>query len=317
MNTGSDNQHCISIDLGGTSFKAGIVDRSGSILHRVKVGTPKNKPYSEVLGAIVDLIENLKKAAPGGIRKISIGVPGIIERSTGSVINCFNIFGSRKPPVNLRSDLKKFIEQDILLEKDANLAVIGEHWLGVGMGCRNLIFISLGTGIGSGVIIDNQLLHGDLGAASEFGHLTVERNGLPCGCGSRGCLEQYTSGPAIAQNLIRSLGEQGLGETGKDSISAETVFKLARGGNKVAERVIDEAAAYLGMVMANIVTIFNPELIILGGGVGKQFDVLITAIWKEIRLRCREILWTNLKIAQSRLGDDAAIIGGAKCVFDS
>lgn len=132
-------------------------------------------------------------------------------------------------------------------------------------------------------MIDDRRLRGHIGAASELGHLAVERDRPLCGCGSRGCLEQYASGSAIAQSLIRSLGAQGLAETGKDTFHAEAVFELTCEGRRVAERVIDEATAYLGIAMVNMVTLFNPELIILGGGVGKQFDFLIEAKWREIR----------------------------------
>jgi glucokinase len=304
----------ISIDLGGTNFKAGVVNRSGEILCRAVVPTPKEKEYPKVLDAIRFLIRDLEQRRPS-LRGISIAVPGVVDQSTGEVINCFNIFGTESSSVSLRKDLEKLTGREVKIDRDLNLAALGEHWIGAGKGYRNLICIFIGTGIGSGIIIDNEVFRGAFGAAGEFGHLTVKRDGPLCGCGNRGCVEKLASGPEIAEALKARMGEEAASADAGE-ITTQKVFDLARSGDRLALQVIEECCSYLGMAIADVVTLLNPELIILGGGVGRQFDFIVDKIWAEIRSRCRPVVWKPLKIAASELWDDAAIIGGARYFFN-
>lgn len=210
----------------------------------------------------------------------------------------------------------------IQIEKDLNLAALGEHWIGAGRGTRDILCVFIGTGIGSGLILEDRLFRGALGAAGEIGHLTIEKDGPQCGCGNRGCLEQFASGPAILRMMKRKMADTGAGEGGKGDRSAGSemttsrIFELAQNGDGLALQVVDEACMYLGIGLANALTLLNPALLILGGGVGKRFDFILGRIWVEIRARCRPSIAGSLKIVPSALWNDAALLGGARAFFE-
>ena len=300
----------VSIDLGGTSFKAGIVDRSGRILARARVPTPREKDPSMVFAAITGLIDELERKCPaerdGKPMGIALGVPGVVEESSGDVINCFNIFGSHQR-VGLRRELEARTGRATKVDKDLNLAAMGEHWKGAGKGCSSLLCVFIGTGIGSGLIVDGKVVRGAAGAAGEIGHLTVERDGPLCGCGNRGCLEQLASGPAIARRMVQ--------EGARQDISPAEVFDMARNEDPVASKVIAEASMYLGIGLADAMTLLNPGLVILGGGVARQLDLLIGPVLAEIRRRCRPAVVESARVVASGLGDDAPLVGGARFFF--
>jgi glucokinase len=319
-------QRVICIDLGGTNFKAGVVSESGCILHRIQEPTPAQKRPETVLAVIGKMIEELENVSnPCGREQkqgVSIGVPGIVDRSTGEVTNCFNVFGHNNQRVSLKRDLESLTGRTIRIDKDLNLAALGEHWMGAGKGYCDILCTFVGTGIGSGLILDNQIYRGALGAAGEIGHLTMQNDGPKCGCGNTGCLEQFASGPAILRCMLEEMSKRAhstLAQAGSAvsnrELTTKGVFDLARQGDESAVKVIDKACSHLGIGLANVLTLLNPALVIIGGGVGRQFDIIIGRIWTEIRRRCRPSMAAAVKIVPSVLWDDAALLGGARYYF--
>lgn len=318
-------QVVVAVDLGGTSFKGGVVSNSGQVIGRVRRPTPKSEDYEEILSAILGLFKDLETLCPTETDvpncAIAIGVPGLVSPSTGDVTDCFNIFGRRHPTVHLGRDLIKRTGREVRVDRDVNLAALGEHWIGAGRGKQNLVCVFIGTGIGGGIIMNDQLIRGSFGAAGEFGHLTVERHGLPCGCGNRGCVEQYASGTAIARRFFESSGAaSGSSKRELEAVQGRTarqVFDLARSGDRLATSVIDDACKYLGTAIADVVTLLSPDLVVLGGGVARQFDLMAERVQAEIRARCRPAVFDACSLVASELWDDAALVGGARLLFAS
>jgi glucokinase len=310
----------IALDLGGTSFKAGVVSSAGQVIGRTRRPTPKSEDYQEILSTILGLFKDLEAICPSEVDVpkcgVAVGVPGLVSPPSGDVTDCFNIFGKRYPTVHLGRDLRELTGREVRVDRDVNLAALGEHWMGAGKGQENLVCVFIGTGIGGGIIMNGQLIRGSLGAAGEFGHITVERNGSLCGCGNRGCVEQYASGTAIARRFFEATraaeGYSKLEQEPTEGKATRQVFDLAKSGDPLATRVIDEACKNLGLAIANVVTLLGPDLVVLGGGVARQFDFIVTRVRAEIRARCRPAVYDACSLVASALWDDAALVGGAK-----
>lgn len=292
----------IGMDLGGTSFKALAVTPDGSVLGKIQRDTQAQRGPHVVVQRMVEAIRQLQTAASTGARRlaaIGFGVPGIVDLPAGIVRRSPNLPGWED--FDLRTAVKQQLELPVAIENDANAAVLGEVWRGAGRGRQHFLMLTLGTGVGGGVIIAGKILHGACGYGGELGHTVVDPHGPPCGCGSQGCLEQYASGTAIAR-----LAEPHYGET-----TAKAVALAARRGEPPALEVYRQVGRYLGIACASFANLFNPECMALGGGVANAFDLFIDTLHITMRQRTFAEVYNRLCLVPAQCGLDAGGFGAA------
>lgn len=282
----------IGIDLGGTKIAAALATPSGKILTDVNIPTEAHKGKKQVIENLKKAVHTLIKGQKTDISCIGIGVPGPILYEKGIVIEPPNLPGWKR--VNLKKVLEKEFKVPVHVDNDANCAALAEAFFGAGKKARHFIYITISTGIGGGIIIDRKIYRGAIGAAGEFGHMIIDSKGFTCGCGNIGCFEALGSGTAIRKRA------------GMDAISVELA---ARQGDKKAIHVIEETAHYLAIGIANLVNIFNPELVILGGGVSKMRELLLTPIRKEFKKYALTLPAKSVKIVRAKLGADSGVLG--------
>lgn len=291
-------------DLGGTNIRAAAVDRTGRIVCAAQMPTPKGLRPSRLISIITGSFQELARAIGPGDRfeAAAIAVPAPAAEDGDGIL--------RKVPniptlegMQLGGPLQQRFGIPVLIENDAAAAAIGEHWLGASRRARTSIMFTLGTGIGGGLIIDGRPFRGPDGSAGEIGHFCVEPDGEPCGCGSRGCLEQYAS----AQGILRMAKRSGL-----DAAGSKDVFTAAIAGDKSAKRVFSEAGCYLGIVAAGLINALNPDMIVFGGKVAGAFDLFAPAMRAEIRRRAFPEPAKRCRIVKSKLGDHAGLLGAAR-----
>ena len=312
----------LAIDVGGTKIRIAIISGKGKIIAKEQRLTLADEGLEAVTGRIIsgiDRLLRLKNLAPSQLHSIGIAAAGAIDSEKGLVTSSPNLPGWCDVP--LRDIVKSKYGVDTFLINDASAAALGEHEFGAGRGVNNLIYLTVGTGIGGGIIIDGKLYLGPSGSAGEIGHMTIDVNGQRCSCGNTGCLETLASGTAMAKEAIKRIkqGEKSsLTEIvgGKiENITAETVEVAARGGDSLASEVISEAATYLGVGMVNLVNIFNPEMIIVGGGVAKMGDLLLNPVRQVVQERAFQLPAQAVRIVQAQLGDDSGLLGAAAFAF--
>ena len=313
----------IAIDLGGTKIAAGIISDRYQVLAKECYPTLADEGVESVINRIVSAIEQTilpKGIALSQLYGVSIGAAGAVDLGKGIITLSPNLPGWRDIP--LRDIVTERLGVKTWLVNDTNAAALAEHQLGAGQGISNLIYLTLGTGIGGAIIIDGKLYTGACGSAGEIGHMTVDVNGLGCNCGSIGCWETLASGTAVAREAIArvSRGERSsLTEVvaGKiENITAENVALAARGGDSLARDVINKAASYLGAGMVSLVNIFNPEMIIIGGGVVKMGDLLLSPARQIVKERAFPVSAAAVCIVPGQLGDDAGMLGAAIFAFE-
>ncbi len=246
---------------------------------------------------------------------VGIGSPGPLDRKTGTVISTPNL-GWRNFP--LRDLVQNAVGLPATLDNDANAATYGEWWQGAGRNVNTLVGVTLGTGIGGGIVLNGELYHGAADAAAEIGHMTIDSTGRKCKCGNYGCLEAYASGPAIAARAVEGL-ESGIGsmlpELAGDlqDITAETVFEAVVQGDPYATEVINDTAKFLGVGLANLINILNPEMLVIFGGVSRAGDHLFLPLRAEVRRRAFRVAEQACRIVPSELGGKAGVIGSVAC----
>jgi glucokinase len=298
--------YSIGVDLGGTNLRAAAVDASGKILDKVSGTTQYAAGREAILGDIIAAIKTVRaRLGPGGLRGVGIGIPGFIKMDTGVVVGSANIPSFEGFPV--RDEMEAALGSHVILENDANAAALGEKWMGAGQDVNELILVTLGTGIGGGIIIGGRVLHGQLGMAGEIGHMTVIPDGNPCGCGNSGCLEKHASATAIV-GMARML------QLGED-ITSEDVYKLAIGGNKRAMHCFATMGRALGIALANLINIFNFPLYLLSGGVLPAWDLFVPIMIEEIERRSFAYNKTHPRIEKAILGNEAGLYGAAYLPF--
>lgn len=291
----------IGMDLGGTTFKAIAVTRDGHILDRIQASTDAQAEPVVVIQNMVNAIRALqhKHAAAGHLRAVGFGVPGILDLPHGTVRRSPNL--PRWHDMDLRAVLARHLSLPFIIENDANAALLGEMWRGAGRGMTHVIMLTLGTGVGGGVVINGEILHGANGYAGELGHTVVDPNGPRCGCGSAGCLEQFASGTAIARMAAPYYGE----------VTAETVARLARQGDSRAAAVYQQVGHALGIAVANFANLLNPQCVVIGGAVAKAFDLFIDTMQETMRQRTFAEVYDSLRIVPAICGTDAGGLGAA------
>ena len=312
----------LAIDLGGTKIFAAIISSKGQVMARERCLTLADKGPEVVINRIFSAIDHLlsqKNINLSQLSGISIAAAGAIDSEKGLITSSPHLPGWHDVP--LRDIVKEKYKVNTFLINEANAAALGEYYFGVGQGVNNLVLLTVGTGIGGGIIINGRLYSGASGSAGEIGHTTIDVNGPRCSCGNIGCLEALISGTAIAREAIRRIrqGERSsLTEIvgGKiENITAEEVLTATRAGDSLASEVILKAATYLGVGLANVVNIFNPEMIIIGGGMAKMGDLLLNPARQVVRERAFQLSAQAVQIVPAQLGDDAGVLGAAVFAF--
>lgn len=294
--------YSVGVDLGGTNLRVAAVDSAGLILNRASVPVVYTAGPERIVPEIVKVIQSV--IAPLHAQELSgvgIGVPGYIDVQSGVILAASNLRGFEGFP--MRDEIQGLLGKPIVLENDANAAAMGEMWMGAGRGVKDLVLLTLGTGIGGGIISHGEVLHGFLGMAGEIGHMTVYPDGNPCGCGNTGCLEKHASATAIsALGRLLSLGEQ---------ITAEQVYELAVAGEPRALMIFESVGKALGIALANLVNLFNFPLYLLSGGPLPAWDYFAPFMMAEIDRRAYTRKRTGTRIEKALLGSDAGLFGAA------
>jgi len=307
----------IGVDLGGTTIKMAFVSDAGDIIDKWEIDTDLTENGANITRDIArSLDEQLHKhgRSKQGIVGIGMGAPGFINFENGSVFEAINIGWKNFP---LKSELEKVTNLPVAVDNDANLAALGEMWKGAGEGALDLICITLGTGVGGGVIINGQIAHGIGGMAGEIGHITcVPKGGYRCNCGRRGCLETVASATAIkriALNRFQDRPESRLYTIyqEKRDLTTKDVFDMAKVEDALALSLVDDVARHLGSVLSNVAILLNPQKIVIGGGVSLAGDVLLKPIDHYIKTFTLPRVYDGLELCKATLGNDAGVIGGA------
>lgn len=318
MPDSNKQEHVIGVDFGGTKILSGVFDKDLKCIARSKVSTKSERGVEAVIGRIGRSIREAIDEADLDIkqvRAIGIGAPGAVDTENGKVIFAPNL---RWQDVALKKDLEKEVGIPVFLENDCNVCTLGVYETELKTKPRNMIGIFVGTGIGGGLIIDGQLFHGFNRTAGEIGHMVLEINGPKCGCGNRGCLEALASRTAIFRKIQNAVKEgqktiltDTLGPDLKDLRSGD-LRKAIRKGDKFVEKVIEEAAEYTGIAVGNLINIFNPDVVVLGGGVIDALEGEMMAIIIETaKDYAMNGTFKGIEIVASKAGDDAGILGGA------
>ena len=308
----------LAIDLGGTKIITAIVSGDGQVIAKERSFTLADEGPSSGINRLlsaVDYILHLKNIAPSELGSISIAAAGGIDIERGLVTLSPHLPGWHNVP--LRNIVSEKYGVTTFLLNDASATALGEHRFGAGRGVNNLVLLTIGTGIGGGIIIDGRLYHGPSGSAGELGHMTVDVHGPRCVCGNIGCLETLVSGPVIANEARKRIAQ---GERSSlvdmvagriEDITAEEIGVAARAGDSLALDIITEAATYLGVGMLNLVNIFNPEMIIIGGGVAELGDLLLEPARRVVQERAFPVSTQAVRIVTAELADEAAVRGVA------
>jgi glucokinase len=321
-NTGSANLPVVAVDLGGSKISVAIISADYRVLAREQHPTLSEEGVDSVINRVILSVRqiitsgNIALSQLGGI---SLAAAGAIDSLRGIVTLSPNLPGWRDIP--LGSIIEERLGIRTWLINDANAAALGEHQLGAGRGVENLIYLTIGTGIGGAIIIDGKLYTGVCGSAGEIGHMTVEVSGPRCECGNVGCLETLASGKAIAREAKKrlnsgarsSLTEAVAGKVA--DITAKDVNMAAQQGDALANDVIKNVANYLGVGMVNLVNIFNPEMIVVGGGIASMGDLLLEPARQIVKERAFPVSAAAVRIVTTELGNDAGLVGAAHFAF--
>ena len=306
----------IGVDVGGTKTAAGLVDADGRVLDRKRAPTPAQEP-SRVVQTIADLVGALRGATAVSVSSVGIAIPGQYDAATGTFLRIANL-ALRGFPFRdrLTESLADTLTGRLTIENDTNAAALGEWFGGSGRGCRDFAYVAIGTGIGAGIIVDGRLLRGAHGSAGEIGHTVVKKDGPRCPCGNRGCLELYASGGALTVRATAVAREEPdsllarLGQNGR-SINAGDLFAAADQGDEASRRVVDEAVHYLAVGINNIVELFDPEVVSIGGGMSQVGESLFGRLREALRRQRPGSPDVAPRIVSAVLGEDAGIVGAA------
>ena len=305
----TDKKLIFAADLGGTHLRAATVDRKGCIHSRFKQNTPQVEDANAIVDAVVNAVHEF---GAGEISAVSLVVPGTVKVEEGVVVKAPNL--PCLDGFRLADALMKRLPVPAILENDANAAAVGEMWQGAAVGCKTIICLTLGTGVGGGIILDGKLWRGVDGAAAEIGHMCVDPfGGVACTCGSRGCLEVFASATAIVR-MTREASPRYPDSIlqGNEDRTAEMIFEAGKEGDELALEVFRRMGVYLGIGLANLINILNPEMIVLGGGVVNGWDLFGKHMHQQVEERAFPLLAARVKIVRAKCGDDAGLLGAAR-----
>ena len=294
-------QYSIGLDLGGTNLRAAAVTRTGEMLG-IKTG---RTAFAEGRDAIVDdMVEAIRalrdEYGPSDLAGIGVAVPGFIELEKGVIRNSNNLSSLENFPI--RDVIGERLGTPVILENDANAAALGEKWIGAGRTVNDLVLVTLGTGIGGGIVIDGKILRGFMGMAGEVGHISIDPQGNPCGCGNRGCVEKHASATAISAMARLLLGE---------AYTSKQVYDMALAGNERAKTIFTVMGESLGILLAMLINAFNFPLYLLSGGPLDAWDLFAPAMLAEVKRRSVTARVTNTVIAKAELGNQAGLFGAS------
>lgn len=309
-------KYCFGVDIGGTTVKIGLFKTDGELVDKWEIKTRTENKGEAILPDIAESLK--KKMEEKGIEAsqmsgIGIGVPAPVD-DNGVVQNTANLGWGYK---EVNREMEELTGLKVAAGNDANVAALGEMWLGAGKGQKNMIMVTLGTGVGGGVIVNGHPLVGAHGAGGEIGHLCVNYEETEhCGCGNTGCLEQYASATGIARLAKKRLAADDAASSlrDKEEISAKTVFDALKDGDKVAEEIVEEFGVYLGHAMANLAAVVDPSVIVIGGGVSKAGEILLDYVEKNFQEKAF-FANKNTEFVLATLGNDAGICGAAKLIL--
>jgi glucokinase len=331
--------YSIGVDMGGTNLRIAAVTTEGQLLEKITLGVKVALGRDYVIGEMCDAIHRLTEQyrTSGRFIGAGIGVPGIIDVEAGMMRLSANLPGWSDYPV--RDEIERRLGARVFLDNDANVAALGEKWLGAGRDANNMAMLTLGTGIGGAIVLNGKLFYGMSGMAGEFGHVTIEPNGVPCGCGNRGCAERYASATAVVR-MAREAIDSGLAPdlakaaNSDPEFSAKSIYNLAIQGNQNAQRIFVRFGEALGILLADLVNVLDLDMYVIGGGVVSAWDAFAPKMFAELRERSLVYAasapedstakkegasahianYTRKKtiITQALLGSDAGLYGAAK-----
>ena len=309
-------QYAFGVDVGGTTCKIGFFETNGTILDKWEIKTNTENNGDSILSDIAQAVDN--KLAQEGISKsdvqgIGIGVPGPVN-GEGTVFRCVNLGWG---VLNVAEALGELTGLNVKVGNDANVAALGEAWKGGAAGSTDVVMVTLGTGVGGGIIVNGQMVTGHNGAGGEIGHITVSKSEIePCNCGQYGCLEQYASATGIVRVARRKLAksqEETVLRT-NENLTAKDIFDAAKAGDDIAIQLVDEVCGILGGALSNISAVVNPEVIVIGGGVSKAGSILIENVQKHF-IETSFHACRDTKFALAKLGNDAGIYGAMQLII--
>jgi len=281
--------YSIGVDMGGTNLRIAAISTEGQLLEKITLGVKIAMGRDYVIGEMCEAIHRLTEQYRGSGRFVGagIGVPGIIEMETGMMRKSANLPGWSDYPV--RDEIERRVGARICLDNDANVAALGEKWIGAARDADNMAMVTLGTGIGGAIVLNGKIFYGMSGMAGEFGHVTVEPNGVPCGCGNHGCAERYASATAIVRMAKEAIeaGSPTLAKAASSDpeFSARSVYNLAIQGDPDAQRIFHRFGQALGMLMADLINVLNLDMFVIGGGVVSAWDAFAPTMFAELRER--------------------------------
>jgi glucokinase len=306
----------IGVDLGGTQLRAALIDRNGAVRNRKSVFTKAAGGPDVVLGQIEHLVGSVLQGVDGrDITGIGVSAPGPLDTRNGVALSIPTLAGFVDYP--LAAALQKRLPFPVSLENDGISAAIGEWRFGAGRGFENVVYVTVSTGIGGGVIIDNRVLRGRLGMAGHIGHMILVPDGERCSCGNLGCFEAYASGSAFAARAMARAKHAAttlLGANGT-AIDSPAVFSAARAGDALAQDLVGEEARILGTGFASLVHLFSPDVIVMGGGLSHEFDALYPAMSARLQ-ECAMPAFKDVRIVRSELGENSGLVGAASLVHE-
>lgn len=311
-------QYIYGVDLGGTTVKMGLFDGEGTMLEKWEIVTRKEDSGSHILPDIAASIKEKndeKGIAIEEIVGIGIGVPGPIT-ADGRVLKCANLGWGIFSVADKLSELTGVTK--VKVGNDANVAALGEQWRGGGRGFNSIVMVTLGTGVGGGVIIDGKILTGSNGAAGEIGHLTVNpKETRTCGCGKKGCLEQYSSASGVMRTAVERLAESDRGSSMRqyENVTGKEIFVEYEAGDALAKEVVEDFAAYLGMGLSHVAAVVDPDAFVIGGGLSKNGQVVIDVVKEQYEQNVMFAL-KNKEFRLAELGNDAGMYGAVRMILE-
>ena len=296
-----------AVDIGGTKIAAGIVDPDGRVLARAQVPTNAEAGYPRAIDATVLMLQNAERITGRKITGIGIGSTGPVYPMTGEIgdVNFFPDWKGENPV----KDLEAAFQVSVAIENDADAAALGEAGWGAGRNKTHLIYVTVGTGIGVGLIFDGRIYRGVDDSHPEIGHHLIDPSGPSCDCGFRGCWESLATGPAMEGWMA---GNIPVDYPHRENLTAKKICELAHAGDEWAKRAVEREARYLGLGLANLVTLYVPDAIVLGGSVMKSADLFLDTVREIIAGSCRFVPWERTELALASLGEEANLIGAAR-----
>ena len=297
----------IGVDLGGTKIYTALANANGEILREIVVPTEADKGSEQIVEKIKNSIRYVSEEVTlKEVKAIGIGSPGPLKVKEGIIAEPPNL------PIrnyNIVEDMENEFGVKVYLDNDANAATLAEYLFGQGVGTENMVFITASTGVGGGAILNGKLYRGSTSNAAELGHTPVKYDGRVCGCGNRGCVESLASGTAIKAIADERIKECTTSLSQYDEVTSKEVFDEAKKGDKLASEIIRECIGYLGVAVANTANTFDPDMIVLGGGVLNAGDIIFEIIEEEMQERCLNTIRENCKVKPAKLGGKAGVLG--------